>query len=394
MTRHLLLAALLLAVAGCAPPPTPMPAPRFIGAPNPEDVESVIFLIGDAGEAPYRASPVIARMTEDIERWSQTLEGDTAVAVLFLGDIVYPLGMHPPGSPEYPADSLMVLGQVETVAGPAARESAHGIFMAGNHDWGLEEEWEGFQRLQDLGVFLAAASEWTGASVRLAPDAGTGGPYVLDLGRFMRVIVLDTAWWILDGGQLGLDGRDETIAGIRDAIAGAGDREVLIAAHHPFHSAGPHGGQFSFWRTLGVRYLMVRSGAMLQDLTSIPYRELSDGLRSVFADMEPPLVFAGGHEHSLQVFDKVLPNDPDVSIVSGSGSKLSSLGTGEGILFGRSEPGYMKIFIEKDGGMGLFVESAPEQYLKCPTAEPQRSTCMAEGVAAFETAYSQRLRGP
>lgn len=383
-----LLAALL---GGCVGRPA-LPPPQFVPVPEVADVESVTFFIGDTGEAPYGASPVLARLREDVAWWSERLEGEAPVAVIVLGDVVYPLGMNPPGTPEFSSDSLLVMGQVDVLTTPYALERARGYFTSGNHDWGLEEDWEGFARIETLSDFLDHARSLTGASVQFVPEPGTGGPYVIDLGTRLRIVIIDTAWWILDGGRLGMDRREKVLDGVRQALETAGDREVVIAGHHPFYSAGPHGGEVSFWRTLGVRYLLVRSGALLQDLTSLPYRELSAGLRTIFEDVEPPLLFAGGHEHSLQVFRAIDPTDPEFSIVVGSASKLSSLGTGPGMQFGSSTPGYMRLVVERNGGVTLSVESAPADFLACPTDEPERSGCMAEGVEAFETVHSQRLR--
>lgn len=386
-------AALLLAFqASCAPPPPPLPTPQQIPAPDPAEVERVLFLVGDPGTARREYYPILPRLSQDIEWWAQRLPRDSAVTVLFLGDIVYPLGLHPPGHELYPHDSAIVMDQVQLLAGPAARQRrAQGYFMAGNHDWGLEEEFEGFVRLKNLHDFLARARASTGASVQLVPAVGTGGPFVLDLGERIRVAILDTAWWLLAGGDLRAQ-HAVVLDSLETAFRTAGDREILVAAHHPLRTAGPHGGDFSFWKTLGVRYLLARSGAILQDITSIPYRELERGLQGIFARHGPPLAFIGGHEHSLQVFRGIRPADPSFNIVSGSASKLTSVGTAEGMLFGRSAPGYMRIVVEKDGGVSLFVEAAPERFQRCPKEEPERTACMAEGVAAFQTLHSQRLR--
>src|SRR5690606_7365855 len=97
--------------------------------------------------------------------------------------------------------------------------------------------------------------------------------------------------------------------------------------------------RFSFWETFGVRYVLFRSGAILQDISSRPYRELDSGLRSIFSRYDPPIAFIGGHEHSLQVIEGVEPTDPLYNIVSGSGSKLSSVGPVEGLVFGQTAPG-------------------------------------------------------
>lgn len=386
-------AALLIALeAGCAPRSPPLPTPEPVQAPDASEVERVLFLVGDPGTARWEYYPILPRLQQDIEGWTQRLERDSAVVVLFLGDIVYPLGLHPVGSDLFPHDSAIVMDQVRLLAGPFARQrQAQGYFMAGNHDWGLEEEFEGYVRLKNLDEFLDRAKAATGANVQLVPDVGTGGPYVVDFGEAIRILVLDTAWWLLAGDDLRAE-HAVVLDSIRAAVRSAGDRQIVFAAHHPFKSAGPHGGGFSFWRTFGLRYLLARSGAILQDLTSEPYRQLERGLRAIFADTGPPLAFVGGHEHSLQVFRGAGPTDPAYSLVSGSASKLSRLGRGEGMLFGQSAPGYMRLIIEKDGGMNLFVEAAPDRFQRCPKGDPERARCMAEGVAAFRTIYSQRLR--
>lgn len=393
LTRAVLGLVIATTAAGCARQIINLPLPQTEPLPAAADVERVIFLIGDAGTARASYYPILTVIRSDIEWWAENLEADSAVTALFLGDIVYPVGLHAPGTPEFPHDSAIVMDQVQLLAGPAAvSRGASGYFLAGNHDWGLEREYEGFVRLETLEDFLDMAKSTTGADVSLAPAAGTGGPQILDFGRHIRLLLLDTAWWLLDGGRMAAENRGDVLRGIEEAMATAGDREVILAAHHPFRSAGPHGGEFDFWRTMGVRYLLMRSGAILQDVTSVPYRALEDGLREIFARQGPPFAFAGGHEHSLQVFGAIQPTDPQYSIVSGSASKLSDVGSGDGMYFGRSEPGYIRLVIEKDGGVTLFMVAAPEQYQTCPTRDPARARCMEEGVAAFRTIHSQRLR--
>jgi hypothetical protein len=166
---------------------------------------------------------------------------------------------------------------------------------------------------------------------------------------------------------------------------------VLLVAHHPLRTGGPHGGQVSFWKTLGVQYLLVKSGAIFQDLSSVPYRDLERGLRDIFSQTRPPLAFIGGHDHSLQLFRALEPTDPKFTIVSGSASKLSRVAPARGMQFGRSAPGYMRLVVEKDGGVTLFVEAAPERYVSCDGGGAQRAACLARGVAAFQTVHSQRL---
>ena len=381
----------MMTMAACGPPPIPqMPSWDPLPEPDPANVESVIFLLGDAGDVVSSSSPVLTRLTEDVEWWSDELERDSAVAVLVLGDIIYPNGMRDPGTPEYDRDTAIVLSQTRVVSGEQALEhKAHMYFMAGNHDWGRRMHWEGFVRLKNLDDYLESVRAWSGASVYLVPEAGAGGPHVVDWGDHLRLILLDTAWWLLSADEVEKQG---VLSRIEEAFETAGDREIALAAHHPFKSGGPHGGGISIWELIGVRYILHRSGAILQDVTSEPYRALESGLRGIFARHEPPLGFFGGHEHSLQVVLGVEPTDPEFSLISGSGSKLSEIGPEAGLVFGRSAPGYMKVVIEKDGGVTLYVEATRPEFLACEAVEVGPSECLQEGLAAMETVYSRRLR--
>jgi hypothetical protein len=140
-----------------------------------------------------------------------------------------------------------------------------------------------------------------------------------------------------------------------------------------------------------VQALLSRSGALLQDLTSRPYRELRSGLLTVFAAQGPPALFAGGHEHSMQLVRSVDENGPRLSLVSGAASKLTAVGTTPGMLLARSEPGFARLLVLKNGRLHLSLETAPAEYLSCPDSDAERASCMADGVGAFRTVWSAGL---
>jgi len=63
-------------LAGCA---VPEPAPAEwtpLPDPDPAEVEAVVFLVGDAGDALPGRSPVMARLQAGVERWSADLARD------------------------------------------------------------------------------------------------------------------------------------------------------------------------------------------------------------------------------------------------------------------------------------------------------------------------------
>ena len=381
--------ALAFGLGACASARIPLPTPEIHPEPAPAEVERVLFLVGDPGKATTATSPLLQRLAEDVEEWSARLARDSAVAVIVLGDIVYPLGLHPPGSRWFDHDTAIVMSQVRLVAGPNARaRGTAAYFVAGNHDWGLREDYPGARRLARLALFLESAGDAAGTRAHLVPEPGSGGPWVWDWGPHVRLLLLDTAWWLLGAEEAG---KAAFLARIEEAMRTAGDREVVFAAHHPFRAVGPHGGGGGVWYYLGVYTLLRNAGVLLQDLNSRPYRELERGLRDIFARTGPPFAFIGGHEHSLHLLQRVEPTDPRYSIVAGSGSKLTGVGFQPGLRFARSAPGYMRLLILEDGRMHLTTLAIGEQYLLCPEG-PRQAACMAAGIAAFEKIQSEPLR--
>lgn len=378
----------LATLLACGGPPPELPAPQSVPEPHPSEVERVLFLIGDAGEAKTFTSPVLNVLQRDVEEWSDRLASDSAVAVLFLGDIRYPFGLRPRRSDNFTEDTMVVMAQVRVVAGPRALErGARAYFLAGNHDWGVREDFAGYLRLRRLDQFLDLAADLTGAAVRMTPEPGSGGPFILDWEPDIRLLLLDTAWWLMAAQE---EDRDEFLDSLDAAVASAGDRTVIFAAHHPLKSVGMHGGRFSITDKLGIGYVLRRAGAWIQSLNSPTYRKFNRSLRATFARHGPPFLFIGGHDHSLQVIGRVQETDPLFNLVSGSGSKLTDVGPEPGLYFARAAPGYMRLLLTRDGGIHVTVVGGDPDYLLCP--EDEGPSCLRDGIATFETLHSQRLR--
>ena len=97
---------LLLFVGGCGPTKFPEPPPRIdLREPAADSVESVLYLVGDAGDAYMEHSPILYRLQNEIEEWSGNVGRTGAVTVLYLGDNVYPRGLRDRTDPGYFQDS-------------------------------------------------------------------------------------------------------------------------------------------------------------------------------------------------------------------------------------------------------------------------------------------------
>lgn len=372
-------------------------------------VESVVFLLGDPGEARARHYPILRRVRRDLERWAAGTALDGEIGLVVLGDILYPAGLHAADHSRRELDSIRLTDQIDLVSGPAARAAgACGWFVPGNHDWGHQGDFDDAVRVQRLDGFLRDRRRDTGVPVTLEPGADTGGPSIVDAGRHLRLVFLDTAWWLVKAQE---EAKAGMLEGVERAIRGAGDRRVIVAAHHPFAASGPHGGHRDPLDGFGVEFLLSRSGALLQGINSPLYRDLRQGLLRVFSRVGRPDVFAGGHEHSLQVIRPSGPHDPLVSLVSGSASRLSPVRPTPESLFVRSAPGYVRVLVLRDGTLRLEVVAAPPRFRRCPdeatgagrsgseehpavdTTPPpaEVAACLRRGARAYRTVWAGEI---
>jgi hypothetical protein len=330
-----------------------------------DDVDVTLFLIGDAGapELPPDSEPVLV-----------ALRAAAAAAphpfIAFLGDNLYPRGLPDSTAPSRPHAARRLaqeLGVLQATGVP-------GLFVPGNHDWdGMAPG--GWDAIRRQGRFIAAAR---GTGAGLLPRDGCPGPAVVDVGRTVRLVALDTQWWLQDGpkpvdptSSCAADSEREVIAAVRAALRGAGSRNVVIVAHHPPVSGGPHGGHFEWqdhvfplrhlksWLwiplpVLGSAYPIAREhGWTAQDVSGAPYRRLRAALDSALA-AQPPLIYAAGHDHALQV---IAGTSARYVLVSGAGifGHLDHVATIDSTRFAESASGFMRVEFLDDGRARLGV---------------------------------------
>ncbi len=339
--------------AACAPNPLPvLSQPPLPGTPP----AAVVYLIGDAG-ASSDSSLVLRQLRQDLLGQAAR----SATMVVFLGDNVYEHGVRPHGADGRSAEGIARLAaQAAVVEGTRAEA----VFVPGNHDWDQSDGAAAIRRQGDLLRQLASTSLRT----RMLPANACPGPISVELGGVLRLIFLDTEWWLRDApGQPNPWCPDASRQSVLDSLASvltwAGPDHVIVLGHHPLETYGPHGGYFglrdiffpatNLWKPLYIPvpllYPIVRNLLTpRQDLTGSSNRELRESLVQAFRRAgRRPLAYAAAHEHSLQVFEGG-PYGVGTVLVSGAGSKLTPVGKGTALFAAgeqHGEHGYMRISV-------------------------------------------------
>ncbi len=369
VARVALALVLALAAAGCAPALQPAALAPAAVAPQ-DSLDLTLFLVGDAGSALYDREPVLHVLSRQLDSLRPVRR-----FVVFLGDNVYPRGVPPAGHAGREDAERKLSAQVRAIADAGAE----GLLVPGNHDWDRQgkDGWNAIRRQDTL------VRRQGGAAVRLAPHAGCPGPEVVDVGSRLRVIALDSEWWL--HGYARPSGSDspcatrteaEVVDSLRGALRDRGGRHAIVVDHHPARSGGEHGGSFSLgdhifplrnvkswlWIPLpiiGSLYPLARQmGFSNQDISGRKYQLLVRALEGVFAQ-DPPLVLASGHDHDLQVIrgGSAEVTHAGYQLVSGAGilGHAGLVRKVDGALFQRTGGGFMRLDFTRDGGVRLSV---------------------------------------
>jgi hypothetical protein len=310
---------------------------------DPENIETTLFLIGDAGEPDPRE---IGAPLESLT--IQAAAAPERSVIVFLGDNVYPEGIPEEGRAEL-ADSRRRLAAQVLAVPPGAR----GIFIPGNHDWGATLAY-GLYSLRNQERMIRSLGREHGRDVVMIPSNGCPGPSELARGR-LRLLMIDTQWWLHDyivrdsASRCVNNTRGAVTAELRKRVTDAAENIVVVAGHHPLMSGGEHGGYCSItgpFRRLGVHS---------QDILSTTNRTMRDSIEDALNDVQP-LVYAAGHDHNLQV----LRGGSAVRyiLVSGAGSAAKSacaVRLRESYYTSQHRSGFMRLDILRDRGVLLRV---------------------------------------
>jgi len=335
----LLVAAALL--AGCATS-GPHRAPDHRALPDlpAGDVAFEVFLLGNTADG---GSDAVLRAVAD-----EAVRAGEASAVVLLGDQTT-AGL--PDSSD--AGFARAAAQIDRLAEPLRRVPGRVVVLPGDRDWA-----EGRRGLRRQARALQAA---LGDTV-MAPVDQSGGPLQIELADGLRLIALDTGWWLRDpddrpeGEAEGEDVRSPSDVALllERVLAETDDDRRVVVGHHPLRSIGAYAGYRSAGRataTLGLAPLVDQTvGLGAQSLAAPRYRAFREAMDVVVGRVDG-VVYASSHEQSLQAFDvhrsEVIGQ---TELISGTGGgAVRGVSAGRDAAFAAARPGYQRLVYYADG---------------------------------------------
>lgn len=293
-----------------------------------------VYLVGDAGKPAPGGDPVLIAAERAASRAPERSW------VVFLGDNLYPEGIpEAPGAARVEAERIL-----QAQLAVPLNAGARAIFVAGNHDWDRSgpQGWAEARLQED---YLEAHG---GGRVEFLPDGGCPGPAVRDLPGGLRLLALDTQWWLhpYDKPRPPPDAcpavsDSAVIDRIQAVLRESAGRPVVVLSHHPMVSGGTHG----VFPLLPTRF-SPRPRFSAQDLGHPRYRHMRAVLRAAFA-AHPPLVHAAGHDHNLQLLQGV---GSRFQVVSGTGiyGHTGPVRALPGTLYRRRASGFVRLSLLAD----------------------------------------------
>jgi hypothetical protein len=170
---------------------------------------------------------------------------------------------------------------------------------------------------------------------------------------------MDSQWWIHEYDKPGVESdcpyktKDEVIIRIKDILSRNSKKLVVFAFHHPLKSYGIHGGYFTLKQhifpltdaipnlyiplpLIGSIYPITRGiFGTAEDLAHPLYVKMINEMNKIAKDHDN-MIFAAGHEHSLQL----IQDSGKSYIVSGSGSKSTRVYKGPNSVFRSKKHGF------------------------------------------------------
>lgn len=284
-------------------------------------------------------------------------------SVLYLGDIVSPEGLSETVS-DVEQGRLRRLMHIAN-----GNDRGNVYFLPGDRDWNNSGP-EGRERARRLEKLIEDELDYKGVFL---PGKGCPGPKVLDLNEQVRVVVINTQWWLHpydrpEAPETACDVLTEHDfwEEIENVVEESDGKSLIFAAHHPMYSKGQYAGRRLLKKHLfpltdenpnlyiplpliGSFYADYRQNiGTPADMANEKYKAFRYKLYSLLREQQS-LVYVSGHEFDLEAH--ILDNSFHIN--SGAAASARPVGKSGRTLFKKATTGYAKLVYYNDGSVKL-----------------------------------------
>ncbi len=317
-----------------------------------------IILIGDGGKLTNGHHPVSEAVRKTIPLNKQT-------TIVYLGDNIYEAGLPEPGHPFYNEAKVILNAQLAVADSTASLV----YIIPGNHDWNDAHK-GGLKAIIRQQQYVDDSIHKS--NVKFYPEKGCPGPVELPMGNEAVLVLFDSQWWLHsnekpgEGSGCSCITKEALTKKIGEIISKNTGKLVVVASHHPLKSNGIHGGYFTLKQhifpltdikkglyiplpVIGSLYPLLRSmGISKQDLKNRTYKKMVSELEKAAGSFSN-VIFAAGHEHSLQL----IKDGSHYNIVSGGGCKSTRVKKKKNSLYAVNSPGFSVLEISNSNRVSV-----------------------------------------
>ncbi len=318
-----------------------------------------VYLIGDAGADTIPGKALMMLKEE--------LLSHPASTVIFLGDNIYPSG--------FKADDNKSVMCLESQLQILNNYKGNVYFIPGNHDWQVQGP-KGLKRLANEQVYVETyLKNKTSVSNKnnstFLPENGLPGPETVLLNDKLRLIIIDTQWFLHLYKKNKIQSKRHTkelfylhLDSLLN-LAKKNGEQVIIAAHHPMYTNGQHSKGRQPLRFLNNKTPLQLLGItglnrlLSQDMEQPRYKKMRVRILKLLNQYDN-IIYAAGHDHNLQCFKE----GANRYIVSGAGSKLAPFNKKkkfDSVFQENKNKGFIKIQYAADGSHTTIVYCVGEK---------------------------------
>ena len=303
-----------------------------------DELKQRIILLGDAGYSKLSPLEPSLQLAADIAK-----EEPNKTKVLFLGDNIYTRGypVLKGGKTDFNKKQLKQISFLTAQLQVAKLSGSQLYLLPGNHDWIARQ-------VDDQADYIKSYAQSEQLNAALVPyqQGKKPLPEIVHLPG-ISLLFIDSTWWLRKSGK----NVDKVNKQVEKLLAQQRidypNNVIMLASHHPIKSVGPHG---SFGKVAECIEDKSCTHKKVGEIAHPVAQKAIKSLTNILAGYEK-VIYAAGHDHSLQVFEFDNDGQQQVALVSGAANhnKISPVGETQDNIFALSDIGFMVLDIyQKD----------------------------------------------